>query len=42
MILKDGKRHNIMDHGNLKKIREDAQIIAEFLNIPLWDITNLN
>jgi hypothetical protein len=39
LILKDGTRKNVIDHGNLKAIREDAMMLADFLGLPLWDIT---
>jgi hypothetical protein len=39
LVLEDGKRVNVIDHGNLKKIREDAAKLAVFLGKPLWDAT---
>ena len=39
LVLADGQRVNIVDHGNLKKLREDAKTLAEFLGKPLWDAT---
>jgi hypothetical protein len=41
LVLKDGKRINVVDHANLAKIREDAQTLSTFLNKPLWDATRL-
>lgn len=38
LVLKDGTRLNVVDHGNLKKLREDAGKLAKFLNKPVWDI----
>ena len=37
LILKDKRRINIVDHGNKKKIREDARVLAGFLERPIWD-----
>ncbi len=37
LVLKDGRRINVIDHGNLKKLREDAQRLSQFLGKPVWD-----
>ena len=37
LVLGSGKRINIADHGNLDAIRQDARILSEFLEKPLWD-----
>ena len=37
LILKDGKRINVVDHGNPEKLREDAQTLSGFLGVPVWD-----
>ena len=37
LICSDGNRINIVDHGALRKLREDAALLAEFLSIPVWD-----
>ena len=39
LVLNDGKRLNVVDHGNQAKLREDAQTLATFLNVPVWDAT---
>ena len=39
LILKDGKRYDVIGHYNLEKIKEDAETLSKFLQIPLWDIT---
>ncbi len=39
LVLKDGKRINVVDHGNLDRIREDARTLSLFLGKPLWDAT---
>ncbi|MFP4846851.1 hypothetical protein [Winogradskyella sp. PE311] len=36
LVLKDGLRTNVIDHGSLKSIISDAYVISEFLNIPIW------
>ncbi|WP_179020286.1 hypothetical protein [Winogradskyella forsetii] len=36
LVLKDATRKNIIDHGNLKAIIIDAEILSQFLNIPIW------
>ena len=35
LVLKDGTRRNVTDHGKLKRIAADAQELAAFLEIPL-------
>jgi hypothetical protein len=37
LILKDGSRLNVVDHGNYEQLRGDAETLAEFLKKPLWD-----
>ena len=37
LICSDGSRINIVDHGALRKLREDAALLAEYLSIPIWD-----
>lgn len=39
LVLKDGNRLNVVDHGNQTKLREDAQALATFLKVPIWDAT---
>jgi hypothetical protein len=39
LVLNDGKRLNVVDHGNQAKLREDTQTLATFLNVPVWDAT---
>lgn len=41
MILNTGERYNIMNYGNLKKIKEDAQKIVDLLGVKLWDISGM-
>ena len=37
IVLKDGSRINVVDHGNQKKLRDDATALSEFLGKPVWD-----
>ena len=37
LICSDGSRINIVDHGALRKLREDAALLAEYLSVPIWD-----
>lgn len=37
IILRDGSRMNVVDHGDPIKLREDADILANFLGVPVWD-----
>ena len=37
LICSDGSRINIVDHGALRKLRDDAALLAEYLAIPIWD-----
>ncbi|MEI6971938.1 MAG: hypothetical protein WCL44_10520 [bacterium] len=37
MVMADASRINVVDHGNLAKLRSDARVLAEFLGKPLWD-----
>ena len=37
LICSDGSRMNVVDHGALRKLREDSALLAEYLSIPVWD-----
>ncbi len=37
LVLRDGRRINVMDHGDSKKLREDAKTLSQFLEKPVWD-----
>jgi hypothetical protein len=37
LVLVDGSRINVVDHGNLQQLRADAQTLARFLDKPIWD-----
>ena len=40
-VLLNDERHNILNHGNLKKMREDAHLLADILNLQIQE-ENLN
>lgn len=37
LVLKDSQRIFVVDHGSLRKIREDTSKLSKFLNKPVWD-----
>ena len=37
LVLRDGRRINVVDHGNIARLREDAATLAAFLDRPVWD-----
>ena len=37
LVCMNGDRINIIDHGALRAIREDASMLADYLSIPVWD-----
>ena len=37
LVLNDGTRINVVDHGNLGELKRDALLIAELIQKPLWD-----
>ncbi len=37
LVCIDGERVNIIDHGSLRAIRKDAETLADYLSIPVWD-----
>lgn len=37
LVLKDASRITVVDHGNLKRLREDAATLGQFLRVPVWD-----
>lgn len=36
LVLNDSSRRNVVDHGNLHSIIDDAEVLSKFLNIPIW------
>lgn len=37
LVLEDGSRINVVDHGNKNRLREDARTLSAFLDKPVWD-----
>ncbi len=37
LVSRNGVRTNVVDHGKLDQVREDAKTLAEFLDVPVWD-----
>ncbi|AQT67233.1 hypothetical protein STSP2_00376 [Anaerohalosphaera lusitana] len=37
IVQKDGRRINVVDHGKLDKLTDDANALAAFLGVPLWN-----
>lgn len=37
LVLKDGSRKNVIDHGNYQSLVDDANVVANFLNVPVWN-----
>ncbi len=39
LVLKDGSRVNVVDHGKRWRIVDDAKRLGLFLEVPVWDAT---
>ncbi|MCK5895511.1 MAG: hypothetical protein KAG20_01835 [Cocleimonas sp.] len=37
LVLKDGQRINVVDHGDKQTLRKDTATLAQFLHKPIWD-----
>ena len=37
LVLENGRRVNVTDHGSAKALRADARELAHFLCVPVWD-----
>jgi hypothetical protein len=37
LVLKNGQRTNVVDHGDLNSLRADAASLSDFLKKPVWD-----
>ena len=37
LVLSNGRRINVVDHGNGEKLKGDARTLAAFLEKPIWD-----
>ncbi len=40
LVFEDGSRYNVVDHAHLSSITSDAQLIAELLKVPIWNIVD--
>ena len=38
LVLEDGKRITVIDHGNKDRLRKDADTLAAFLDKPVWKL----
>ena len=36
LVLDDGRRVNVLDHGSLEELHVDTVQIAAYLRVPLW------
>lgn len=39
LVLENGSRLNVVDHGDIARIRKDAAELGVFLEVPVWDST---
>jgi hypothetical protein len=39
LVLGDASRKNVVDHGHLESLRQDAAMLGGFLNVSVWDAT---
>ena len=37
LVLENGRRVNVTDHGSIAALRDDARELARFLDVPVWD-----
>jgi hypothetical protein len=37
LVFADGRRANVIDHGDLGAVQADGATLARFLQVPLWD-----
>lgn len=42
LVLDDASRVNVIDHGNLKKLIIDTEVLSTFLNVPIWHAESKN
>ncbi|MCG2587416.1 hypothetical protein [Rhodohalobacter sulfatireducens] len=40
LVLENGNRLNVVDHGTLSRIRKNADQLSNFLDVPVWDAIN--
>ncbi len=41
LVLDDASRRNVVDHGDIKRLRKEADLLSKLLGVPLWDATPL-
>ncbi|MEP0265203.1 hypothetical protein [Dokdonia sp.] len=41
LVLENGSRKNVIDHGNYEAVKKNAKTIADFLGVPYWDAISL-
>jgi len=41
LVLENGKRINVVDHGNKNKLRKEANNLSAFLAKPVWDAIDM-
>ena len=39
LVLKNGERINVLNHGKKEGIDHDTQILEEFLRVPVWELS---
>jgi len=39
LVLKNGQRVNVVDHGKQPQILIDADILSQLMNKPVWDVS---
>ena len=37
LVLDDGSRINVVDHGDLGRVVRDGSAVAAFLDVPFWN-----
>jgi hypothetical protein len=38
LVMKDGSRCNVIDHGGYAQIALDAEVLAQLMSVPVWDV----
>ncbi|MDP5172046.1 MAG: hypothetical protein NWR72_17505 [Bacteroidia bacterium] len=38
LVLKDGSRLNVVDHGGVSQVLADSEVLGRFLGVPVWGI----
>ena len=42
LVLSTGERFTVMDHSDAEEVEEAGNRVAEFLNVPLWNVIGDN